>query len=126
MLFRSDVTESVKLFGDPVRLADTIRQRIKDEVGITASIGVSFNKVFAKLGSDYKKPDATTVITPQNMEQIVYPLPIEDLLYVGRATTQKMHLLGFFFVTAMSFGLAVLVIKLRSHKKLGKLVSYLY
>ena len=89
-----DVTESVKLFGDPVALADTIRQRIKDEVGITASIGVSFNKVFAKLGSDYKKPDATTVITPQNMEQIVFPLPVEDLLYVGRATTQKMHLMG--------------------------------
>jgi DNA polymerase-4 len=89
-----DVTESVKLFGDPVVLADTIRQRIKDEVGITASIGVSFNKVFAKLGSDYKKPDATTVITPENMEQIVFPLPVEDLLYVGRATTQKMHLMG--------------------------------
>jgi DNA polymerase IV len=89
-----DVTESVKLFGDPVELANTIRQRIKDEVGITASIGVSFNKVFAKLGSDYKKPDATTVITPENMEQIVFPLPVEDLLYVGRATTQKMHLMG--------------------------------
>jgi DNA polymerase-4 len=93
-----DVTESAKLFGDPVKLADTIRQRIKDEVGITASIGVSFNKVFAKLGSDYKKPDATTVITPQNMEQIVFPLPVEDLLYVGRATTQKMHLMGIYTI----------------------------
>ena len=93
-----DVTESVKLFGDPIELADTIRQRIKDEVGITASIGVSFNKVFAKLGSDYKKPDATTVITPQNMEQIVFPLPVEDLLYVGRATTQKMHLMGIYTI----------------------------
>lgn len=89
-----DVTESVKLFGDPVELANTIRQRIKEEVGITASIGVSFNKVFAKLGSDYKKPDATTVITRDNMEQVVFPLPVEDLLYVGRATTQKMHLMG--------------------------------
>ncbi len=93
-----DVTESAKLFGDPVELADTIRQRIKDEVGITASIGVSFNKVFAKLGSDYKKPDATTVITPQNMEHIVFPLPVEDLLYVGRATTQKMHLMGIYTI----------------------------
>lgn len=90
-----DVTHTLHLFKmTPKELADTIRQRIKEEIGITASIGVSFNKVFAKLGSDYKKPDATTVITRENMEQIVYPLPVSDLLYVGRATKEKLYTLG--------------------------------
>ncbi len=90
-----DVTHTLHLFKmTPKELADTIRQRIKEEVGITASIGVSFNKVFAKLGSDYRKPDATTVITRENMEQIVYPLPVSDLLYVGRATKEKLYTLG--------------------------------
>lgn len=93
-----DVTESLHLFGDPKELADTIRERVKTELGVTVSIGVSFNKVFAKLGSDYKKPDATTVITRDNMQSIVWPLPIEDLLYVGRATAQKLHLLGIYTI----------------------------
>lgn len=93
-----DVTESVHLFGTPKELADMIRERVKRELGVTISIGVSFNKVFAKLGSDYKKPDATTEITRANMEQIVWPLPIEDLLYVGRATAQKLHLLGIYTI----------------------------
>ena len=82
----------------PHELADSIRERIQREVGITASIGVSFNKVFAKLGSDYKKPNATTEITRENMKDIVYPLPVEDLLYVGRATTQKLHTLGIYTI----------------------------
>jgi DNA polymerase-4 len=89
-----DMTNSIHLFGTPEEVANLIRQRIKVEVGITASIGISFNKIFAKLGSDYKKPDATTLITRNNMEDIVFPLPIEDLLYVGRATAGKLHTLG--------------------------------
>lgn len=94
-----DVTHSLHLFKcSPGQLADQIRARIKQEVGITASIGVSFNKVFAKLGSDYKKPDATTLITKENMEELVFPLPISDLLYVGRATTHKMKELGIFTI----------------------------
>lgn len=94
-----DVTHSLHLFKcSPGQLADQIRERIKREVGITASIGVSFNKVFAKLGSDMKKPDATTLITRQNMEALIYPLPISDLLYVGRATTHKMHEIGIFTI----------------------------
>lgn len=93
-----DVTESLHLFGTPQELADAIRERVKTELGVTVSVGVSFNKVFAKLGSDYKKPDATTVITRDNMSQIVWPLPIEDLLYVGRATAQKLHLLGIYTI----------------------------
>ena len=81
-----DVTGSLHLFGgDPVHLADTIRSRVRTELGITISVGISFNKVFAKLGSDYKKPDATTLISRENYQQIVWPLPVTDLLYVGQA-----------------------------------------
>lgn len=81
-----DVTGSIHLFGgDPVALADHIRERIRSELGITISVGISFNKVFAKLGSDYKKPDATTLISRENYREIVWPLPVTDLLYVGHA-----------------------------------------
>ena len=71
-------------------IAQEIRQRVKDELGITVSIGVSFNKIFAKLGSDYKKPDAVTVITSENYKDVVWPLPCSDLLMVGRSTTKKL------------------------------------
>ena len=82
-----DVTGTLHLFGgDPGGLADRLRAEMKQELGLTISVGVSFNKVFAKLGSDYKKPDATTVISRENYRQIVWPLPVTDLLFVGRAT----------------------------------------
>ena len=72
-----DITGSMHLFGgDPKAIADGIRQRVRQELGLTLSVGVSFNKVFAKLGSDYKKPDATTVISPENWQAIVWPLPV--------------------------------------------------
>lgn len=71
---------------DPKELADEIRARVRDEFGLTCSVGVSFNKIFAKLGSDYKKPDATTVITEENFRSIVWPLPVSDLLFVGKKT----------------------------------------
>lgn len=81
-----DVTGSAHLFGgDPGRIADEIRGRVRRELGLTVSVGVSFNKVFAKLGSDYKKPDATTVISRENWQDIVWPLPVGALLFVGRA-----------------------------------------
>lgn len=67
---------------------------MKSEVGLTVSIGVSFNKIFAKLGSDMKKPDAVTVITPESFRDQVWPLPASDLLYVGRATTEKLRRYG--------------------------------
>ena len=86
-----DVTASRRLFGDGKSIADAVRNRVKQEVGLTISVGVSFNKVFAKLGSDYKKPDATTVITRENMERIVYPLPVSALLFVGKKTLEKLH-----------------------------------
>lgn len=86
-----DVSESAALFGDGEKIAQEIRQRIQDELGITVSIGVSWNKVFAKLGSDYKKPNAVTPISRENYQSIVWPLPVEDLLYVGYATRQKLR-----------------------------------
>nr|WP_325239532.1 DNA polymerase IV [uncultured Oscillibacter sp.] len=89
-----DVTGSVGLFGSPMSIAEDIRRRIRFELGITASIGVSDNKVTAKLGSDYKKPDAITRIERDNYKEIVYPLPVEDLLYVGPATSRKLRGMG--------------------------------
>ncbi len=86
-----DVTGSVGLFGDGPAIADTIRQRFKDELGLTCSVGVSWNKIFAKLGSDMKKPDATTVITEDNYREVVWPLPVRELLYVGRSTRRKLE-----------------------------------
>lgn len=86
-----DVTDSGKLFGNGEQIADRIRARIKSELGITASVGVSFNKIFAKLGSDLKKPDATTVISMLNYKETVWPLPVQELLYVGRATQKKLN-----------------------------------
>ena len=81
-----DITGSKHLFGgDAAAIANEIRARVKRELGLTLSVGVSFNKIFAKLGSDYKKPDATTVISPENWRDILYPLPVTDLLFVGRA-----------------------------------------
>ncbi|MBR2465498.1 MAG: DNA polymerase IV [Clostridia bacterium] len=89
-----DVTASVKLFGDGRTIADKIRERVKKEVGITVSVGVSFNKVFAKLGSDYKKPDAVTVIDRTNYKEVAYPLPVRDLLFVGGKTAAALFSMG--------------------------------
>lgn len=89
-----DVTASASYKGDGLKIAEEISSRIKRELGITVSIGVSWNKIFAKLGSDYKKPDAITVIDKMNYQKIVWPLPVEDLLYVGRSTQKKLNLFG--------------------------------
>ena len=90
-----DVTGSLHLFGgDAAALADTLRHRVREELGLTLSVGVSFNKVFAKLGSDYKKPDATTVISRENWREIVWPLPVGDLLFVGGAAQKLLAQYG--------------------------------
>ncbi len=86
-----DVTGSTGLFGDGPAIADAIRRRLREEVGVTASVGVSFNKIFAKLGSDMRKPDATTVITAANFRATVWPLPVGELLYVGRSTRNRLR-----------------------------------
>ena len=74
---------------DGERIANVIRNRVREELGLTISVGVSFNKIFAKLGSDLKKPDATTVIRRDDFKDKVWPLPVSELLYVGRQTTKK-------------------------------------
>jgi DNA polymerase-4 len=75
-----DVTGSRNLFGDGKTIADELRRRVREELGITISVGVSDNRYWAKLGSDYKKPDATTVITRENVAEILHPLPIREML----------------------------------------------
>lgn len=85
-----DVSASHRIFGGGETIAGKIRERIKDELGLTVSIGVSFNKIFAKLGSDMKKPDATTVISRENFQKKIWPLPVNSLLYIGRSTTKRL------------------------------------
>jgi len=89
-----DVTASQKLFGSGREIADTIRATVKAELGLTLSAGVSFNKTFAKMGSEYKKPDATTEITRENYKELLWPLPAGDLFGVGRATREKLKQAG--------------------------------
>jgi len=88
-----DLSNDISIQGlyDGMKIADEIRRRVKDELGLTCSVGVSWNKALAKLGSDYKKPDATTLITPDNYRDLVWPLPVEDLLFVGPSTKRKLH-----------------------------------
>ncbi len=89
-----DVTASQRIFGTGEEIAEKIRREVKERIGITISVGVSFNKVFAKLGSDYKKPDAVTVISEDNFRKIVYPLPVGDMLFVGKRTEHELSSMG--------------------------------
>lgn len=98
-----DVSGSFKLMGSGVEIADKIRKTIKDELGLTVSVGVSFNKVFAKLGSDYKKPDATTLISRENYKQILYPMSVSSLLYVGKRTADELRKLGILTIKDLAF-----------------------
>lgn len=82
------------IYGEPLEIAEEIRKSVREELGLTVSIGVSFNKIFAKLGSDLKKPDAITVITRQNFKENIWPLAASELLYVGSATTAKLDRYG--------------------------------
>lgn len=88
-----DVTGS-RVCGDPMIIAEKIRKTVREELGLTVSIGVSFNKIFAKLGSDMKKPDAITEITPGNFKDKVWPLDASEMIYCGTATRKKLHLYG--------------------------------
>ena len=94
----ADITGAVKRGRGGHEIADEIRGRVKFELGITVSVGVSYNKIFAKLGSDIKKPDATTVITEGNYRDVVWPLPAGDLLGVGRATQSKLAKYGIYTI----------------------------
>lgn len=92
-----DVTAS-KIFGSPLDIAESIRHTVKEELGLTVSIGVSYNKVFAKLGSDMKKPDAVTVISRENFRSKVWPLNVSELLYAGRSTCRRLNEHGIYTV----------------------------
>ena len=85
-----DMTDSVSGYSEAEELALEIRNRVKSEFKLTCSVGISFNKVFAKLGSDYKKPDATTVFTDEDWKEKIWPLPVSDLLFVGGRTAEKL------------------------------------
>lgn len=116
-----DVSESVSSIEEGKVIADKIRKLIWEELGLTASVGVSFNKIYAKLGSDYKKPNATTVFSKDNYKDFVYPLPVGDLLYVGRQTVKKLHNMGISTIGDLAnapFGLL--------KQKLGKWGEYLW
>ncbi len=89
-----DVTASTSLFGNGEMIANALRKKIYQELGLTVSVGVSFNKVFAKLGSDMKKPDATTVIPKENFRDIVWPLPVDSMIYVGRSARERFRSVG--------------------------------
>lgn len=89
-----DVTASRRLFGSGRQIADAIRGRVKDQLGLTLSVGVSYNKIFAKMGSEYKKPDATTEITRDNFTKLLWNKPVGDMFFVGWATAEKLQKLN--------------------------------
>lgn len=97
-----DVTASRMLFGEGPAIADMLRRRVREELGITISVGVSDNKTWAKMGSDYKKPDATTVITRENVSRILYPLPVGELLFVGQAAREVLERHGVTTIGALA------------------------
>ena len=116
-----DVTGSTLIFGNEVEIAHKIRREIKEKLGITISVGVSFNKVFAKLGSDMKKPDAVTVINRENFKDLVWKLPVSDLLFVGKSTADRLKKSGIFTI-----GDITLCNKKALEKLLGKNGESLY
>ncbi len=116
-----DVTGSTHLFGDGKTIADTLRKRLREEIGLTISVGVSFNKSFAKLGSDYKKPDATTVILRDNFKEIVWPLPTKDMLFVGKAAESALQKHGI-----TTIGQIANADKARLQRMLGKMGESLW
>ncbi len=128
----SDYTAQIEPFGldeawldvggdDGVLVADTIRARIRRELGVTASIGVSYNKIFAKLGSDIKKPDATTLISHENFRHVAWPLPVDELLYVGRATKRKLQRFGIYTIGELAASPAAFL-----HSVFGKVGDVLH
>ncbi len=85
-----DMTASVAVFGSGEEIAEKIRRAVKEELGLTVSVGVSFNKVFAKIASDMKKPDAVTVVSRENYKQKLWSLPVGAMLFVGKATEETL------------------------------------
>ena len=116
-----DVTDSASIKGDGYRIAQEISSRMKKELGITVSVGVSFNKIFAKLGSDYKKPDAITTMNKDEYKEKAWPLPVSDLLYVGSATNKKLYSMGILTIGDLARTDETLLVR-----RLGKMGSILW
>ena len=116
-----DVTDSATLKGDGFHIAQEISSRMKKELGITVSVGVSFNKIFAKLGSDYKKPDAITTMYEDEFQRKAWCLPVSDLLYVGNATNKKLYSMGIRTIGDLAKSDETLVVR-----KLGKMGGILW
>lgn len=89
-----DVTHSQHLFGSGIEIAQKISNRVKSELGLTISIGISFNKIFAKMGSNYKKPDGITLISKENYQSLLWNLKVSKLFFVGKATAKKLNSIG--------------------------------
>ena len=89
-----DMTESCRLFGEPVEVAGQIKDRIREELGFTVNVGVSSNKLLAKMASDFKKPDMVHTLYPEEIQAKIWPLPVSDLFFVGRATAKKLFSVG--------------------------------
>ena len=89
-----DMTGIAEDYSEAEKIALEIRDRVKNEFKLTCSVGISFNKVFAKLGSDYKKPDATTVFSDTDWKEKIWPLSVSDLLFVGKHTAEKLLLIN--------------------------------
>ncbi len=116
-----DVTDSATLKGDGFHIAQEISSRMKKELGITVSVGVSFNKIFAKLGSDYRKPDAITTMYEDEFQRKAWCLPVSDLLYVGNATNKKLYSMGIRTIGDLAESDETLLVR-----KLGKMGSILW
>lgn len=111
-----DFTGMENLYSDYLELANKIKDRIKNELGFTVSIGISNNKLLAKVASDIKKPDAVITLFPLEIKEKMWPLPVEDLFMVGRATLPKLHNLNIFTIGDLAtFDLKLLKEKLKSH-----------
>lgn len=89
-----DMTTTCHLFGTPEEVAEQIKNRIRDELGFTVNVGISQNKLLAKMASDFKKPDRVHTLYPEEIQEKMWPLPVSDLFFVGRATTQKLFSMG--------------------------------
>lgn len=89
-----DMTETCHLFGTPMEAANKIREQIHSELGFTVNVGVSVNKILAKMASDFKKPDLCHSLFPEEIQKKMWPLPVDELFFVGRASKEKLKLLG--------------------------------
>lgn len=93
-----DMTGMQNLFGPPIEAAHTIKDRIYNELGFTVNVGISTNKLLAKMASDFKKPNLVHTLFPDEVPSKMWPLPVSDLFFVGRQTTKRLHALGIFTI----------------------------